>query len=61
MTREEINQIFSGADEPKVTVKHIKTKEIAPHNHRVVNQLLPLWFEKFTNSHQGFLFPHYFW
>jgi len=30
MTREEINQIFSGAEEPKVTVKHIKTKEIAP-------------------------------
>ena len=30
MTREEINQIFSGAEEPKVTVKHVKTREMTP-------------------------------
>lgn len=30
MTREEINQIFSGAEESKVTVKHTKAKETMP-------------------------------
>ncbi|CAG1770654.1 hypothetical protein BAC3_01234 [uncultured bacterium] len=30
MTREEINQIFSGAEEPKVAVKHVKSKETMP-------------------------------
>lgn len=30
MTREEINQIFSGTEEPKSTVKHMKIKDIAP-------------------------------
>lgn len=28
MTRDEINQIFSGAEEPKVTVRHVKAKEV---------------------------------
>ncbi|CAG0943470.1 hypothetical protein BROC_02305 [Candidatus Brocadiaceae bacterium] len=30
LTRDEINQIFSGAEEPKVTVKHVKAKEVTP-------------------------------
>lgn len=30
MTREEINQIFSGAEEQKVTVRHTKSKEVMP-------------------------------
>lgn len=30
MTRDEINQIFSGTEEPKVTVKHTKAKETMP-------------------------------
>lgn len=30
MTREEINQIFSGTEEPKVVVKHVKSKETVP-------------------------------
>lgn len=30
MTRDEINLIFSGVEEPKVTAKHAKAKEITP-------------------------------
>ncbi|MDG6027340.1 MAG: hypothetical protein E3K40_11655 [Candidatus Brocadia sp.] len=30
MTRDEINQIFSGAEEPKVTIRNTKTKEVTP-------------------------------
>lgn len=30
MTREEISQIFSGAEEPKAAVKHVRSKEMTP-------------------------------
>jgi len=30
MTKSEIDKLFSGSEEPKVTVKHVKSKEIVP-------------------------------
>lgn len=30
MTRSEIDKLFSGSEEPKITVKHVKAKEMVP-------------------------------
>lgn len=30
MTKTEIDKLFSGSEEPRVTVKHVKSKEIVP-------------------------------
>lgn len=30
MTRSEIDKLFSGTEEPKLTVKHVKAKEMLP-------------------------------
>lgn len=30
MTKSEIDKLFSGSEEPKLTVKHVKSKEVMP-------------------------------